>query len=58
MTKKYYVSGNYDGLDIGTEIEVKNEYMAAYTFIDEASSKVRDIMSKIFVSNVEEIKGE
>lgn len=54
--KKYYVSGKYDGVDIGMEVEAPNQYMAVYTFIDEASSKVRDIMSKIFVSEVEEVE--
>lgn len=58
MTKKYYVSGNYDGLDIGMEIEAKNEYMAAYSFIDEVSMKVKTIMLNIFISNVEELEGE
>ena len=53
--KKYYVSGKYDGVDIGTEVEAPNQYMAVYTFIDEASSKVRATMSMIFVSNVEEV---
>ncbi|MCY7156716.1 hypothetical protein [Streptococcus gallolyticus] len=54
--KKYYVSGKYDGVDIGMEVEAPNQYMAVYTFIDEVSSKVRDIMSKIFVSGVEEVE--
>lgn len=54
--KKYYVSGKYDGIDIGTEVEAPNQYMAVYTFIDEVSTKVRATMSKIFVSEVEEVE--
>lgn len=58
MTKTYYVSGKYDGVDIGMKIEAPNQYMAVYAFIDEVSTKVRATMSKIFVSNVEELEGE
>lgn len=58
MTKTYYVSGKYDGVDIGMKVEAPNQYMAAYTFIDEVSVKVKTIMSNIFVSNVEELGGE
>lgn len=54
--KKYYVSGRFDGVDIGMEVEAPNQYMAVYTFIDEVSSKVQDTMSSIFVSGVEEVK--
>lgn len=54
--KKYYVSGKYDGVDIGMEVEAPNQYMAVYTFIDEVSSKVRATMSMIFVSGVEEVE--
>lgn len=52
---KYYVSGKYDGVDIGMEVEAPNQYMAVYAFIDEVSTKVRATMSKIFVSAVEEV---
>lgn len=58
MTKTYYVSGKYDGVDIGMKVKAPNQYMAAYTFIDEVSMKVKTIMSDIFVSNVEELGGE
>ena len=51
--KKYYV---YDGVNIGMEVEAQNQYMAVYTFIDEVSTKVRSAMSKIFVSEVEEVE--
>ena len=54
--KKYYVSGKFDGVDIGMEVEASNQYMAVYTFIDEVSSKVRATMSSIFVSEVEEVE--
>lgn len=54
--KKYYVSGKYDGVDIGMEVEAPNQYMAVYAFIDEVSTKVRATMSKIFVSAVEEVE--
>lgn len=54
--KKYYVSGKYDGVDVGMEVEAPNQYMAVYTFIDEVSSKVRATMSMIFVSGVEEVE--
>lgn len=52
----YYVSGSFDGIDIGTVVLAKNQYMAVYTFIDEVSTKVRSTMSKIFVSEVEEVE--
>ncbi len=54
--KKYYVSGKYDGVDIGMEVKASNQYMAVYTFIDKVSTKVRTAMSKIFVSEVEEVE--
>lgn len=54
--KKYYVSGKYDGVDIGMEVEAPNQYMAVYTFIGKISSKVSGAMSKIFVSEVEEVE--
>lgn len=54
--KKYYVSGKYEGVDIGMEVEAPNQYMAVYTFIDEVSTKVRATMSKIFVSEAEEVE--
>lgn len=54
--KKYYVSGKYDGVDIGMEVEAPNQYMAVYAFIDEVSTKVRATTSKIFVSEVEEVE--
>ncbi|KXI12200.1 hypothetical protein HMPREF3205_01427 [Streptococcus pasteurianus] len=54
--KKYYVSGRFDSVDIGMKVEAPNQYMAVYTFIDEASTKVRTTMSMIFVSNVEEVE--
>ena len=53
--KKYYVSGKYDGVDIGMEVEAQNQYMAVYTFIDEASTTVCSDISEIFVSAVEEV---
>lgn len=42
----------------GDDIYLKgqNQYMAVYTFIDEVSTKVRSTMSKIFVSEVEEVE--
>lgn len=52
--KKYYVSGKYDVLDIGMEVEALNRYMAAYNFIDKASLRLSVGMDKIFVSEVEE----
>lgn len=54
--KKYYVSGKYDGVDIGMEVKAPNQYMAVYTFIDKVSTKVRAMMSKISVSAVEEVE--
>lgn len=54
--KKYYVSGKYDGIDIGMEVKASNQYMAVYTFIDKVSTKVRTAMSKIFVLEVEEVE--
>lgn len=53
--KKYYVSGKYDGIDIGTEVEAPNQYMAVYAFIDEVSTTICSEMSDIFVSAVEEV---
>lgn len=53
--KKYYVSGRFDSVDIGMEVEAPNQYMAVYAFIDEVSSKVRATMSSVFVSEVEEV---
>ena len=55
---KYYVSGKYDEVDIGMEIDAANQYMAAYSFLDKVSMKVKTIMSNIFISNVEELEGE
>ena len=52
--KKYYVSGKYDGVDIGMEVEALNRYMAVYHFIDKASLKLGVEMNKMFVSEVEE----
>lgn len=52
--KKYYVSGKYDGVDIGMEVEAQNRYMAAHHFIDKASLKLGVGMNKMFVSEVEE----
>lgn len=54
--KKYYVSGKYDGIDIGMEVEAPNQYMAVYTFIDEISTTICSEMSDIFVSAVEEVE--
>ena len=54
--KKYYVSGKYDGIDIGMEVEAPNQYMAVYTFIDEISTTICSEMSEIFVSAVEEVE--
>lgn len=52
--KKYYVSGKYDGVDIGMEVEAQNRYMAVCHFIDKASLKLSAGMKRIFVSEVEE----
>ena len=52
--KKYYVSGKYDGVDIGMEVEAQNRYMAVYHFTDKASLKLGVEMNKMFVSEVEE----
>lgn len=53
--KKYYVTGKYDGIDIGTEVGAPNQYMDVYTFIDEVSTTICSEMSEIFVSAVEEV---
>lgn len=53
--KKYYVSGKYDGIDIGMEVEAQNQYMAAYCFIDKASLKLGVGMKRMYVSEVEEV---
>lgn len=53
--KKYYVSGKYDSIDIGMEVEAQNRYMAAYHFIDKASLKLGIGMKNMFVSEVEEV---
>lgn len=53
--KKYYVSGKYDSVDIGMEVEAQNQYMAAYYFIDKASLKLGIVMKRMFVSEVEEV---
>ena len=52
--KKYYVSGKYDGIDIGM-VEAQNQYMAAYYFIDKASLKLGVGMKSMYVSEVEEV---
>lgn len=54
--KKYYVSGKYDSIDIGMEVEAQNRYMAAYYFIDKASLKLGIGMKNMFVSEVEEVQ--
>lgn len=53
--KKYYVSGKYDGVDIGMEVEAQNRYMAVYYFIDKASLKLGVGMKNMYVSEVEEV---
>lgn len=53
--KKYYVSGKYDGVDIGMEVEAQNQYMAACYFIDKSSLKLGVGMKRMFVSEVEEV---
>ena len=53
--KKYYVSGKYDGINIGMEVEAPNQYMAVYHFIDKAALKLSVGMNGIFVSKVEEV---
>lgn len=54
--KKYYVSGKYDSIDIGMEVEAQNQYMAAYYFINKASLKLGIGMKNMFVSEVEEVQ--
>ena len=49
----YYVSGSFDGIDIGTVVLAKNQYMAAYKFIDETSTKFGTNIKSIFVLEVE-----
>lgn len=54
--KKYYVSGRFDGVDIGMEVEASNQYMAVYRFIDKTALKFSVGMDRIFVSEVEEVE--
>lgn len=53
--KKYYVSGKYDGIDIGMEVEAQNQCMAVYYFIDKVALKLGVGMKRLFVAEVEEV---